>query len=284
MGLACKISGHKWNGCTCSRCGEYRDEEHKWVYATQESRKDQQCREKCSVCGKKRDIEHKWNGCKCSGCGCVRNKNHAFGPYKQAPDDWVTGKSMYYHTVTCERCGNTYTFEHRLERLPGCRGRCVDCGSELEYHDFENGACRECGQDEEQYYFDFIYCGKRKFSEHVCCAGVSPRDTYGKHITSLGALLKLACLECCRYESVPIARQLRHLVEQGAAPTPDEERALYSIATDEYAHMDLRETACKALVDEDLKAEAEERIARRKAETAYENAMIASDSGLYTTG
>ena len=21
MGLACKITGHKWNGCVCARCG-----------------------------------------------------------------------------------------------------------------------------------------------------------------------------------------------------------------------------------------------------------------------
>ena len=284
MGLACKISGHKWNGCTCSRCGEYRDKEHKWVFAAQESKKAQQCREKCSVCGKQRDIEHAWDGCKCSGCGRVRNEGHVFGSFEQSPDGWGSGRGMYYHIGTCKRCGNTYSFEHRLERMPGCRGRCVDCGSELEYHDFKDGACRECGQDEEQYYFDFIYCSKRKFSEYICCTADSPGDTYGKHINSLGALLKLACLECCRYESVPIARQLRHLVGQGARPTPDEERALHFIATDEHEHMDLREAACAALVDEDLKAEAKERIAKSNAQIAYENAMIASDSGLYTTG
>ena len=109
MGLACKISGHKWNGCTCSRCGEYRDEEHKWVFAAQESKKAQQCREKCSVCGKQRDIEHAWDGCKCSGCGRVRNEGHVFGSFEQAPDGWGNGRGMYYHIGTCKRCGNTYS-------------------------------------------------------------------------------------------------------------------------------------------------------------------------------
>ena len=283
MGLACKITGHKWNGCTCSRCGEYRDKEHKWTFARQESREKQQCREKCSVCGKMRDIEHTWDGCKCSGCGTWRNEDHALGPFEQAPHDWDLGRGMYYHKATCKRCGRTYSFEHRLERLPGCRGRCVDCGSELEYHDFENGACRECGQDEEQYYFDFIYSGKRRFSERVYCTG-TPGETYGTHITSLGNLLKLACLESCRHESIPIGGQLRELISQGAKPTPEEEQALYLIATDEHEHMYLRDEALKALVNEDLKAEARESIARTNAENAYENAMIASDSGLYTTG
>lgn len=35
---------HKWNGCTCVRCGEVRDDHHNWMGY------------KCSYCGKKRDV------------------------------------------------------------------------------------------------------------------------------------------------------------------------------------------------------------------------------------
>jgi hypothetical protein len=30
MGLLCKLLGHKWNGCKCSRCKEVRNEQHTW--------------------------------------------------------------------------------------------------------------------------------------------------------------------------------------------------------------------------------------------------------------
>lgn len=43
MGLICKISGHKWNGCRCERCREIRDEQHDWNGS------------KCDRCGKMRD-------------------------------------------------------------------------------------------------------------------------------------------------------------------------------------------------------------------------------------
>ena len=45
MSLACKIIGHKWDGCTCQRCGALRDEEHDWNSCT------------CRKCGKVRDEE-----------------------------------------------------------------------------------------------------------------------------------------------------------------------------------------------------------------------------------
>ena len=30
MGIACKLFGHKWNGCKCSKCSETRNESHTW--------------------------------------------------------------------------------------------------------------------------------------------------------------------------------------------------------------------------------------------------------------
>ena len=64
--LTCKITGHKWNGCKCIRCGQKRDIEHDWTGCT------------CRVCGKKRYKEHIWKQAKndclmvCSVCGISR--------------------------------------------------------------------------------------------------------------------------------------------------------------------------------------------------------------------
>lgn len=48
--MAC-LFGHKWNGCTCSKCGKQRDEAHKWAAM------DGRWHEKCAVCGKTRKPE-----------------------------------------------------------------------------------------------------------------------------------------------------------------------------------------------------------------------------------
>lgn len=46
MNFICKVFGHKWNdGCTCVRCGQKRNENHKWERISDE------CRMKCSICG-----------------------------------------------------------------------------------------------------------------------------------------------------------------------------------------------------------------------------------------
>ena len=76
MGLSCKLFGHKWNGCQCTKCGKTRDEQHEWDGCV------------CTRCGKNRYEQHKWDGCKCSRCGIVRNEQHK----------WVICK--------CSRCGS----------------------------------------------------------------------------------------------------------------------------------------------------------------------------------
>ena len=47
MGIAC-LFGHKWNGCTCSRCGTHRDSNHDYQPLSG------RCEEKCTICGKTR--------------------------------------------------------------------------------------------------------------------------------------------------------------------------------------------------------------------------------------
>jgi len=50
---------HKWDGCTCDRCGLRRDDDHKWNGCS------------CTRCPRKRDKGHKWNCCICKICGKI---------------------------------------------------------------------------------------------------------------------------------------------------------------------------------------------------------------------
>ena len=60
---SCKIIGHSWLGCKCTRCGETRDEEHDFHPTAGK------CEQKCSACGKAEELPHEWNGGKCKRCG-----------------------------------------------------------------------------------------------------------------------------------------------------------------------------------------------------------------------
>ncbi|MBU0487368.1 MAG: hypothetical protein KKA07_15245 [Bacteroidetes bacterium] len=77
MSFVCKLGFHKWDGCTCARCGATRDEHH--VYSTD-------CGT-CSKCGKTHDKHHDWSkDCeKCARCGETRSDHH----------NW---------SVDCEKC------------------------------------------------------------------------------------------------------------------------------------------------------------------------------------
>jgi hypothetical protein len=52
-GLPCML-GHKWNGCTCERCGAVRDEHHRMVSVPGE------CTQQCAICGKPGKIVHRY--------------------------------------------------------------------------------------------------------------------------------------------------------------------------------------------------------------------------------
>jgi len=60
--MAC-LFGHKWDGCKCTKCGKYRDEQHQWVGC------------KCKICGKTEISRHSYvirpngDGIVCESCG-----------------------------------------------------------------------------------------------------------------------------------------------------------------------------------------------------------------------
>lgn len=88
MKLSC-LFGHKWNGCTCERCGQTRNEGHDFMPV------EGACRIKCAVCGKERSIEHAWQGCTCSRCGQTRATGHDYQVTEGSP------------IVRCAKCGGT---------------------------------------------------------------------------------------------------------------------------------------------------------------------------------
>jgi hypothetical protein len=67
MKLLC-LTGHKWAGCTCERCGKARDEAHEW--------ERDGCHLKCRRCGLPGGFEHDWDGCICRRCGEERHRWH----------------------------------------------------------------------------------------------------------------------------------------------------------------------------------------------------------------
>jgi len=99
MNITCKLFGHKWNGCQCSKCGNARNEEHQFILLKGV------CIEKCDICNKERVIGHKWNGCKCSHCDKFRDSHHS----------WVGCK--------CTTCSKIRTIQHKWN---GCK--CDMCG------------------------------------------------------------------------------------------------------------------------------------------------------------
>ncbi|MBQ3302083.1 MAG: hypothetical protein IJH04_08085, partial [Eggerthellaceae bacterium] len=189
MGLACKITGHKWNklpdgsdGCTCQRCGERRNEGHdyritnvreEWVFLVKEPKKIYGHFKVCSVCdhwesvpseeeirrNECREKGHDWNGCKCAHCGEVRNEGH---DWKKAVENFGAKE----HRRQCRICGRNETERHSFKHLSNCRRRCTVCGYTMTWHEFKGGTCVACGIDESDYYCELILSGKVEYGEH----------------------------------------------------------------------------------------------------------------------
>jgi len=97
MDVKC-LFGHQWNGCTCTRCGKVRDQEHNWAA---------NCGQ-CSVCGQRREGAHQGDGCHCTICG--KASEDAFHDWQQDCERCSKcGRRRYgAHTFsgrTCSRCG-----------------------------------------------------------------------------------------------------------------------------------------------------------------------------------
>ena len=122
MGISC-LFGHKWNGCTCERCGKTRDEGHNYQPIPGK------CEEKCSLCGASRNKDHKWepvpDKCEdvCSVCGKRREKEHHYVPI----EGYINGKEY----ERCTKCGHVRESQRKFSRYTG-GGVCDVCNGPLE--------------------------------------------------------------------------------------------------------------------------------------------------------
>ncbi|HNX13836.1 MAG TPA: hypothetical protein PK854_11275 [Oscillospiraceae bacterium] len=100
--LICEIFGHKWKGCHCVRCGDWRDEEHQ--YQAMEN----PCEQRCSRCAYVKS-EHIWEGTGCvKTCKtCGKTEGQHFWQYKG--DRVVCGCGAAKHKLYRSYCENPIT-------------------------------------------------------------------------------------------------------------------------------------------------------------------------------
>ena len=150
MKISC-IFGHKWDGCKCERCGQLRDEGHRFEYYYYNYSREKCCGQ-CERCGKHHELPHDYQPfdrpChkKCSRCGHIIETEHDFqavpgkcverctvcGKERNLPHTWkkVEGKCRDVCAV-CGKEGPADTAVHTWARVPGkCVERCTVCGEE----------------------------------------------------------------------------------------------------------------------------------------------------------
>ena len=138
----CWLFGHKWNGCTCVRCGkrDWSSDDHEWKSCV--------C-EKCSL------SSHDWEGCKCKKCGETRSVEDEY-------HDWEgcvckrcnTSGNHDWRGCKCERCG--ITRQHNYEKKYSCQ-----CGGLGYYGTCSSGPdipCEWCDGNGNNY-DECIHCG-----------------------------------------------------------------------------------------------------------------------------
>ncbi len=205
MGLACKITGHKWNGCVCVRCGERRDEGHSYQLDAERSARSGQCVVVCSICGASKSHPHEWSGCTCLRCGARRDEEHlwqgcrcaACGKARDEGHEWGEAKPWGHanHYRPCTICGKCKDEPHLFELVKSrkCYYRCTACGYGVEWHEFRDGVCMNCGIDESRHYCDLILSG---VVWHFDDWEYSPLDgssiRYIDHVKSVADLRRLA--------------------------------------------------------------------------------------------
>lgn len=173
MKIMCKITGHKWSGCKCERCGAQRDEGHN--FGPPSSRKGK-CASQCSICGEYRLKDHDYQPVPgqclkvCSACGQEDALQNAQHNYQAVPgkcvkvcavcgrEDAPQNAQHKYQSVpgkcveVCSVCGReagAYNAKHGYQLVPGkCEEQCEVCGDTRKVrHQYANGKCRHCGAD-----------------------------------------------------------------------------------------------------------------------------------------
>lgn len=296
MGLACKMTGHKWNklpdgsdGCTCARCGERREEGHDYQFTVVRGKATwtnltppRTCMEICSVCGHRRTTEHDWDGCRCTRCDAMRDQDHTWGEPHSVSDT--------YHAVHCMRCTKSEESPHTFKRHKNGVQKCTACGFGLKPKPTFASAAQES-----DYYADLIASGEVGYYDNESKRG-QWFVSYGDHVTTVPALTRLFVAladndGAGNHTPEGIVRTLRDIAAEDPSKADDVDAALAQFACDERVHIYWRGWVADKIKDPGLAKEARESVERwieahprSQADIDYENAMISSDSGLYTTG
>jgi len=321
MGLACKITGHKWNklpdgsdGCKCTRCGERRNEGHDWHFTTEredwaggyrrvirgqfyvcsvcdrwetlQSRQERCVHDwdgcKCRLCGSTRGEGHDWNGCTCARCGEVRDEGH----------DWqkdVTNFGAKEHRRQCCICGRYETERHSFKHLSNCQRMCTVCGYTMTWHEFRRGECMTCGIDESDYYSELILSGKVKYDADEYSPVDGSSRKYGSHVKSASALAKIALSDKKEITSnikLNCMNKLAAIAKEGGPEADVANKALFDLALKRELGWSTL-TCARAITDPGLASDPRIVEVIRDMEQAsieYDNAMIAADSGIGRSG
>lgn len=162
--IKCKKTGHLWNGCKCVRCGEIRDEKHRFDIRGKDGHG-------CSICRQKTE-PHVWDGCTCKVCGAVEHVYDEEGFCIHCGQGKVVhrypGKYTQLRRRYCSRCGRetphlavicdnprdpNYGREYRSDCIPcGSAPFCPTCNSCVsatvtrnEFDGAESAVCDRCG-------------------------------------------------------------------------------------------------------------------------------------------
>lgn len=303
MGFACKLGIHKWNGCKCVRCGERRDEGHDWQLVVLDVLKPtvfgqahrKQCRMQCSICGLTKYTEHDWDGCKCTRCDEVRDFNQYHTWERFVPLLETDSRYRTHHRVRCSKCGKSKSYlpSHSFEQIAGGLQRCTECGVEIKAR--PNLRTPEA---ESNYFAKLIASREVGYYDEDLESKGRGRVNYGDHVTTVSALTSLfiALADNDGADNAApksIARKLNEIASKRPDKAGAVGAAFAQIACDESVHIFWRSWVVEHdwIKDENRAAEARasvekwrEEHPRSQADIDYENAMIASDSGLYRTG
>ena len=139
MNPRCVLGFHRWDSCTCTKCGKTRDQDHDW---------SKDC-ERCGRCGTTRKNAHQWNGCKCKTCGSIRDQDHNWTKdCKRCSTCGATREDVHDWTKNCERCSRCGVARTAAHKWDGCR--CEVCGTTRDQdHAWDACKCSRCGQTRE---------------------------------------------------------------------------------------------------------------------------------------
>ncbi len=150
MKILCKLTGHKWDGCTCIRCSEQRDEGHrggKWRKIGVGC-----CVEVCTVCG------------------------HSIGEWEPHDMEWIQQECI----ERCTKCGHIEE-KHTFVPVDGrpCSQKCTVCGKEVTKHTWDGCVCTVCGEKNE-FLHDWEYISEGDYVGIKRCRKCGERDESGK--------------------------------------------------------------------------------------------------------